>query len=119
MLRQKVSTIKESDALRAVLPNLEINPGHPVELAKATGYRAIGCDLRQLDVLEVALRNAFELDERHVSVLFVAEVSVAYMDKAPADALLRWASKFTPDSKRFYSPFRRSMLNYASPVLSA
>jgi tRNA wybutosine-synthesizing protein 4 len=53
-------------------------------------YMAIGCDLRQLNVLEKTLRA--ELDIVSSSVLFVAEVSATYMPVADSDALIRWAS---------------------------
>ncbi|KAH8728730.1 hypothetical protein GQ44DRAFT_757142 [Phaeosphaeriaceae sp. PMI808] len=68
----------------------------PVYL-RSQQYMAIGCDLRDLDILEKALR--FELDISSSSVLFVAEVSATYMPVADSDALIRWAS--TLEDARF------------------
>ncbi|KAJ4267411.1 tRNA methyltransferase ppm2 [Fusarium torreyae] len=53
-------------------------------------YCQIGCDLRELESLRKCLESFLSLSE--CSVLFVAEVSVTYMDTFSADALIQWAS---------------------------
>ncbi|KAF4445976.1 leucine carboxyl methyltransferase 2 [Fusarium austroafricanum] len=53
-------------------------------------YCQIGCDLRELDSLRKCLESFLSLSE--CLVLFVAEVSITYMDTASADALIQWAS---------------------------
>lgn len=53
---------------------------------------AIGCDLRDLQLLEQTLRK--ELDIGDSSLLFVAEVSVTYMPLEDANKLIQWANKF-------------------------
>ncbi|KAF3035200.1 tRNA methyltransferase ppm2 [Didymella heteroderae] len=55
-------------------------------------YMAIGCDLRDLQLLERTLRA--ELDIPNSSILFVAEVSVTYMPLADANKLIQWANTF-------------------------
>lgn len=61
----------------------------PVYL-RSDQYMAIGCDLRNLELLERVLRA--ELDMPGSAILFVAEVSVTYMPLADADLLIRWAN---------------------------
>lgn len=53
---------------------------------------AIGCDLRDLQLLERTLRA--ELDIPNSSILFVAEVSVTYMPLTDANKLIAWANAF-------------------------
>lgn len=55
-------------------------------------YMAIGCDLRDLSLLEQTLRK--ELDIPSSSILFVAEVSVTYMPLTDANKLIQWANTF-------------------------
>lgn len=55
-------------------------------------YMAIGCDLRDLELLERTLRA--ELDMQNSSILFVAEVSVTYMPLVDANKLIQWANTF-------------------------
>lgn len=56
-------------------------------------YVAIGCDLRQLAALKEALVR--EVDILNRAVLFVAEVSITYMDVEAADTVIRWAAGFS------------------------
>jgi tRNA wybutosine-synthesizing protein 4 len=59
-------------------------------LLRSDKYCQIGCDLRELESLRKCLESFLTLSE--CSVLFVAEVSITYMDTASADALIQWAS---------------------------
>ncbi|RSL61585.1 tRNA wybutosine-synthesizing protein 4 [Fusarium duplospermum] len=59
-------------------------------LLRSDKYCQIGCDLRELDALRQCLETFLPLS--NCSVLFVAEVSITYMDTASADALIQWAS---------------------------
>ncbi|KAM0328356.1 hypothetical protein ACHAPQ_007149 [Fusarium lateritium] len=59
-------------------------------LLRSDKYCQIGCDLRELESLRNCLESFLSLSE--CSVLFVAEVSITYMDTASADALIQWAS---------------------------
>ncbi|KAM0352848.1 hypothetical protein ACHAPU_001730 [Fusarium lateritium] len=59
-------------------------------LLRSDKYCQIGCDLRELESLRRCLESFLSLSQ--CSVLFVAEVSVTYMDTASADALIQWAS---------------------------
>ncbi|KAF4490376.1 Leucine carboxyl methyltransferase 2 [Fusarium agapanthi] len=59
-------------------------------LLRSDKYCQIGCDLRELESLRNCLESFLSLAE--CSVLFVAEVSITYMDTFSADALVQWAS---------------------------
>ena len=59
-------------------------------LLRSDKYCQIGCDLRELESLRKCLESFLSLSE--CSVLFVAEVSVTYLDTVSADALIQWAS---------------------------
>ncbi|KNB15362.1 leucine carboxyl methyltransferase 2 [Fusarium oxysporum f. sp. lycopersici 4287] len=59
-------------------------------LLRSDKYCQIGCDLRELESLRNCLESFLNLAE--CSVLFVAEVSITYMDTFSADALVQWAS---------------------------
>ncbi|KAF4982543.1 hypothetical protein FZEAL_1853 [Fusarium zealandicum] len=88
-------------------------------LLRSDKYCQIGCDLRELDSLRKCLESFLPLSD--CSVLFVAEVSVTYMDTASADALIQWASsigkaefclleQILPHGPEH--PFARTMLNH-------
>lgn len=59
-------------------------------LLRSDKYCQIGCDLRELEPLRQCLESFLPLSD--CSVLFVAEVSITYMDTASTDALIQWAS---------------------------
>lgn len=61
-----------------------------VVLLRSRRYCQLGCDLRRLDRLRLALETI--LLPSDCEVLFVAEVSVTYIDTPSADALIHWAS---------------------------
>ncbi|KAK3948606.1 hypothetical protein QBC32DRAFT_221630 [Pseudoneurospora amorphoporcata] len=55
-------------------------------------YVQIGCDLRDLTTLEASLKRAVGGDLSACTFLFVAEVSITYMETPGADAVIQWAS---------------------------
>lgn len=59
---------------------------------RAGQYVTVGCDLRNLSELGNILQD--EVQARDCAILFIAEVSVAYMDVESADAVIAWASSF-------------------------
>lgn len=59
-------------------------------LLRSERYCQLACDLRDLKSLRASLQSLLELSKS--DVLFVAEVSITYMDTASADALIQWAS---------------------------
>lgn len=55
-------------------------------------YVQIGCDLRDLSTLQASLTKAVGGDLSACTFLFVAEVSITYMETPGADAVIQWAS---------------------------
>ncbi len=83
----KASIIKET----TVLVDL-VKPDHCSILncvMHSKQYCGIGCDLRDLQNLDLAIRSHGKIDE--ALVLCIAEVSMTYMDPDAADALIAWA----------------------------
>jgi len=120
-MQRKLQVIQEHEALHGLLKDLQLGGREEVRVLKATGYNAYGCDLRNLDKLEATLREDFKMESCSVAFLFVAEVSVAYMDMEPANDLIRWASKLgdarfclleqhLPDGRDH--PFAKTMLKH-------
>ncbi|PHH83163.1 hypothetical protein CDD82_3328 [Ophiocordyceps australis] len=67
----------------------------PMVLLKSQSYCQLGCDLRQLHHLDQSLSSV--LPSPDCEILFVAEVSLTYMDTLSANALLKWASQVCSD----------------------
>ncbi|KAL7909900.1 hypothetical protein GGI35DRAFT_468937 [Trichoderma velutinum] len=59
-------------------------------LLRSNKYCQLGCDLRQLDRLRMTLESFITLPK--CAILFVAEVSITYMDTQSADSLIQWGS---------------------------
>lgn len=89
---KKRSIVLETPQLREILEE-NFTLGQPNEdqiLLRSNRYCQIGCDLRDLPKLRESLESLSPLTD--CPVLFVAEVSVTYMDTKSADALIQWAS---------------------------
>jgi hypothetical protein len=71
-------------------------------------YVQIGCDLRQLETLRKALESVTDVE--NCSFLFVAEVSITYMETEGADGVIKWASSFGDSEFAFNSMEKRTML---------
>jgi tRNA wybutosine-synthesizing protein 4 len=72
-----------------MLTNVSYPTGGDVVL-HSDKYVQLGCDLRDLPRLSVALSSVVDIQE--CLILFVAEVSITYMDLKAADELIKWAS---------------------------
>jgi tRNA wybutosine-synthesizing protein 4 len=83
----KTSIIKDTEVLNDIAKPRDVSDSQFV--MESEQYYAIGCDLRDLPTLEFALRALNDVDE--AQVLFVAEVSMTYMNPDAADALIAWA----------------------------
>lgn len=59
-------------------------------LLQSEKYCQLGCDLRELVALRSVLESLFDLAQ--CDVLFVAEVSITYMDTESTDKLIQWAN---------------------------
>ncbi|KAF7560725.1 hypothetical protein G7046_g3430 [Stylonectria norvegica] len=107
LMRKKRAIVLATPQLRDLLgsaPFISDNDTEPI-LLRSDKYCQLGCDLRQLDVFRQTLESFLPLSE--CSVLFVAEVSVTYMDTPSVDSLIKWASAIGKGLK-FPSPVNRS-----------
>lgn len=92
LMLKKRTIVMETPQLHDLLganATISESPEDPV-LLRSDKYCQVACDLRELGVLQAALQSILDLPA--CDVLFVAEVSVTYMDTPFADALLQWAS---------------------------
>ncbi|KAH7394983.1 hypothetical protein DE146DRAFT_66976 [Phaeosphaeria sp. MPI-PUGE-AT-0046c] len=92
LIERKTDRMLTNPLLREALLKTRLRFSEPPIYARSDRYMAVGCDLRQLHVLENVLRT--ELDIASSSVLFVAEVSATYMPVVDSDNLILWASTF-------------------------
>lgn len=65
-------------------------------------YVQIGCDLRELKVLQQGLESVLG-DFAQCEFIFVAEVSITYMETEGADEVIRWASTLGDGEYSLYS----------------
>lgn len=91
-MHKKRAMVLETPQLKELLgPSFEVSKSEQdLVLLKSEKYCQIGCDLRELEALHRVLETLVDLS--NCPVLFVAEVSVTYMDRDSADNLLKWAS---------------------------
>jgi tRNA wybutosine-synthesizing protein 4 len=90
LIERKRSRMLTNNLLRDSLLKTKLRPSEQPVYLRSDQYMAIGCDLRNLDLLERILRA--ELNMPGSAILFVAEVSVTYMPLTDADLLIRWAN---------------------------
>ncbi|CAI0643005.1 unnamed protein product [Colletotrichum noveboracense] len=88
LIQKKRRIVLDTPELHALLGTWELNDKSPVVL-QSQKYCQIACDLRQLSALENALSKLFDLSA--TEFLFVAEVSITYMDTEGADCVINWA----------------------------
>jgi tRNA wybutosine-synthesizing protein 4 len=89
LIRKKRHIVLSTKQLQDILVQWEESDESPV-LLRSERYCQIGCDLGQLPVLEQSLCSV--VDASNSLFLFVAEVSITYMDTLAADGLIQWAS---------------------------
>lgn len=61
-------------------------------LIDCPSYKAAACDLEDMPALNKVLKETLDLGKN--PVLFLAEVSITYMDSLKAEKLIEWASTF-------------------------
>lgn len=120
LIERKRQTVEATPELKGMLGW----PREPGELApplvfESNEYVQIGCDLRDLKTLREGLEMVVDLE--NCSFLFVAEVSITYMETDGADKVIEWASsqrdaefvlleQILPSGKDH--PFATTMLNH-------
>ncbi|KAF9870544.1 putative leucine carboxyl methyltransferase [Colletotrichum karsti] len=88
LIEKKRRIVVETPELREILGTWEVSDKSPVVL-QSQKYCQVGCDLRRLSTLGNSLSNLFDLSK--TEFLFVAEVSITYMDTEGADGVIKWA----------------------------
>lgn len=87
LIHRKREMVKGTSELNSMLGNLT----YPIEgdvLLRSDQYLQIGCDLRDLEKLQKVLSTEFDLE--NTIIFCTAEVSIAYMDVASSDALIKF-----------------------------
>lgn len=92
LIDKKRDVVFTKTLLRDALLKTGLRSAEAPTRVRSDRYMAIGCDLRDLQLLERTLRA--ELDIPNSSILFVAEVSVTYMPLMDANKLIQWANTF-------------------------
>ncbi|KAI1499454.1 leucine carboxyl methyltransferase [Biscogniauxia marginata] len=117
LIMKKYTTVIETNELISPLTGLRASTVHPI-LIQTDQYVQIGCDLRDLNSLEEALSTFLHIPD--CIFMFVAEVSITYMETESADAVIRWAGalgqaefclleQIVPDPDH---PFAKTMLQH-------
>lgn len=113
LIDKKKEVVFTKSLLRDALLKTGLRSAKAPVRVRSDQYMAIGCDLRDLKLLEQTLRS--ELDMASSSILFVAEVSVTYMPLLDANKLIQWANTF--DSGELLDLMLRSTLILDSAFL--
>lgn len=92
LIQNKRSIVLETPELKELLgDDYETNPSDSDGIVlQSHKYSQVACDLREPDSLRRALGRLVDLSA--CEILFVAEVSITYMDTKSADNLIQWAS---------------------------
>ena len=92
-MQSKADVLLETEVFRNLLKDLDTKK-HAEDgiVIRSQHYVAIGCDLRHLVTLERLLGESGSLE--HCFILFLAEVSLTYMDFNASDEVIKWASSF-------------------------
>jgi tRNA wybutosine-synthesizing protein 4 len=94
LMDHKKRTIQESNEITSVLEDAQFGEYEDPIQIRSSRYIAVGCDMYNLNKLDEVLR-ASVLPSTDCSVLFLAEVSLTYMDVKSAHNVVTWASKLT------------------------
>ncbi|KAK8106829.1 tRNA methyltransferase ppm2 [Apiospora kogelbergensis] len=90
LMGKKRRIVQETPELHSVLTGLEYGDDQSDLLLTSNEYVQIGCDLRQLKRVEDALSQVITIQE--CEFIFIAEVSITYMETEAADSVIQWAS---------------------------
>ncbi|KAL5002110.1 tRNA wybutosine-synthesizing protein 4 [Aspergillus recurvatus] len=97
LMLNKKAALREAGALTQILENVEFGADESAVQIRSGQYVAVGCDLKNLDKLDRVLRT--DVLPAECAVLFLAEVSLTYMDVKSANAVVNWASKLSNDAQ--------------------
>ncbi|KAL1848695.1 tRNA methyltransferase ppm2 [Diaporthe australafricana] len=121
LARRKRQVVLATPELESQLSEVhaEEHEAFPNVLLRSKRYHLVGCDLRQSMALQQAL--SLLVDPQKCIFLFLAEVSITYMETESADSLIQWASslgqaefclleQILPDGPDH--PFARTMMDH-------
>lgn len=91
LMLNKVNVINSTPQIKDLLGNVGTHANEGSMMFQSDRYSVVGCDLGDTNQLDRALQALPWL--RSSSILFVAEVSVTYMEIDKADRLIEWAAK--------------------------
>lgn len=89
LIQKKRQIVLETPELQDLMGTWEVNDDSPIVL-KSQKYCQVGCNLQQLSVLQSCLDTLFDVP--NTEFLFVAEVSITYMDTKGANGVIEWAA---------------------------
>ncbi|TLD05301.1 uncharacterized protein PgNI_09679 [Pyricularia grisea] len=118
LILRKRNVVLETPELKDRFAPLETLDTPPIFL-RSSRYVQVGCDLRDIGSLQAALESLVDITA--ASFLFVAEVSITYMETDAADAVIQWANtlgdstfclleQILPDGPRH--PFAQTMIKH-------
>lgn len=93
LMQKKCNVILQQRELLELFHGIEDTLDSANLYLKSKEYLALGCDLRNVEELVAALKSQLA-EPLGYTILFVAEVSMTYMDVAATDALLTALSLF-------------------------
>ncbi|EME40518.1 hypothetical protein DOTSEDRAFT_65234 [Dothistroma septosporum NZE10] len=96
LMQNKVGVIDKTEQLRSLTPKFTKTGNQSGLLASSDPYVAIGCDLSDMTPLQDILQDHLSLDNGDVAILFVSEVSTAYMPRNASQAVFEWTATY-PD----------------------
>lgn len=105
LMVNKKTAIQRTNEIMSHLENVEFFPDDKAVQIRSDHYLAIGCDLKNIKKLDETLRN--EVLPAECSVLYLAEVSLTYMDVESANAVVNWASKLSSGQELLSSQITR------------
>ncbi|KAI0914642.1 leucine carboxyl methyltransferase [Ustulina deusta] len=91
LMSKKRTIVLNTSELSSVFEPVDTNVDEHV-LLKSDMYSQIGCDLRNTANIEKALFTCLNLNPSDCIFMFVAEVSITYMETLGADGVINWAS---------------------------
>ena len=95
LMQNKLGIIDKTEQLRALLPKLTKTNQESGLLGSSDPYVAVGCDLHNIEQLRHILQDHLRIQDSSVAILFVAEVSTAYMPTEASQAILAWAASYS------------------------
>ncbi|KXT00480.1 hypothetical protein AC578_4069 [Pseudocercospora eumusae] len=94
LMQNKVGIIQKTDQLKNILPKFTTTGKDAGLLASSDPYVALGCDLTNIEPMKEILREHLSLEGKDVAILFVSEVSTAYMEREASQSVFHWSATF-------------------------